>query len=118
MAKVALLGIGTVGTGVAEILRDNAAEVARGAREPVELKYILMRRAHPESDFSDKAVSDFSVIENDPEISVVAECMGGVGDAYDYAARALRAGKSVVTSKRSSSPSGVLSCSRSPRKSA
>jgi homoserine dehydrogenase len=100
MAKIALLGIGTVGTGVAEILRGNAAEVARGAREPVELKYILMRRAHPESDFSDKAVSDFSVIENDPEISVVAECMGGVGDAYDYAARALRAGKSVVTSNK------------------
>ena len=100
MAKIAILGIGVVGTGAAEILRDNAPEVAAGAREPVELKYILVRRDHPDSEFRDRQVFDFSVIENDPEISVVAECMGGCGDAYDYVSRALRAGKSVVTSNK------------------
>ena len=47
--------------------------------------------------WADKVVGDFSVIENDPEISVVAECIGGVGVAYDFVQRALLAGKSVVT---------------------
>lgn len=100
MAKIALLGIGTVGGGVARLLTSNAAQIAGGAGEEIELKYILCSRPHPDSPFAGKLIYDFSVIENDPEVSVIAECIGGVGAAYDYVKRALVSGKSVVTSNK------------------
>ena len=77
MAKVAIMGFGTVGSGVAEVLAGNAASIEKKAGEPVEVKYILDLREFPDSPFADKIVHDFSVIENDPEVSVVAECIGG-----------------------------------------
>lgn len=98
--KTALLGMGTVGGGVAELLDKNSDKIAQSARESVELKYILDVRPHPESPYADKIVTDFSIIENDPEIGVVAECIGGIGAAYDFVKRALCAGKSVVTSNK------------------
>ncbi len=100
MAKVAILGLGTVGSGVAEVLTKNAASIQKKAGEPVEIKYILGRHDYPDSPFRDLVVQDFSVIENDPEVSVVAECIGGTVDARDYTLRALKAGKSVVTSNK------------------
>lgn len=100
MAKIAILGFGTVGSGVAEVLTKNAGSIARKAGEPVEIKYILGRHDYPDSPFRTLVVQDFSVIENDPEISVVAECIGGTGAARDYTLRALKAGKSVVTSNK------------------
>ena len=100
MAKVAILGLGTVGSGVAEVLTKNADSIARKAGEPVEVKYILGRHDYPNSPFRDLVVTDFSIIENDPEVTVVAECIGGTGAARDYTLRALKAGKSVVTSNK------------------
>ena len=100
MAKVAMMGFGTVGSGVAEVLAGNAASIEKKAGEPVEVKYILDLREFPDSPFADKIVHDFSVIENDPEVSVVAECIGGARIAREYTARALKAGKSVVTSNK------------------
>ena len=100
MAKVAILGLGTVGSGVAEVLTKNAASIQKKAGEPVEIKYILGRHDYPDSPFRDLVVQDFSLIENDPEVSVVAECIGGTADARDYTLRALKAGKSVVTSNK------------------
>lgn len=100
MAKVAILGLGTVGSGVAEVLTKNAASIARKAGEPVEIKYILGRHSYPDSPFGHLVVQDFSIIEQDPEISVVAECIGGTTDAREYTLRALRGGKSVVTSNK------------------
>ncbi len=92
--------MGTVGGGVAELLDKNSDKIAQSARESVELKYILDVRPHPESPYADKIVTDFSIIENDPEIGVVAECIGGIGAAYNFVKRALCAGKSVVTSNK------------------
>ena len=100
MAKVALLGLGTVGSGVAEVLSKNAASIQKRAGEPVEIKYILGRHDYPDSPFRDLVVQDFSIIENDPEVTVVAECIGGTDAARDYTLRALKAGKSVVTSNK------------------
>jgi homoserine dehydrogenase len=100
MAKIAILGLGTVGSGVAEVLTKNAASIAKKAGEPVEIKYILGRHDYPDSPFRDLVVKDFSVIEQDPEVTVVAECIGGTGAARDYTLRALNAGKSVVTSNK------------------
>ena len=97
MKKAALLGCGVVGGGVAIIMQDNAAELEKAVGEPVELKYILELKDCSGEPWADKVIRDFSIIENDPEISVVAECIGGVGVAYEFVKRALLAGKSVVT---------------------
>ena len=63
MAKVAILGLGTVGSGVAEVLTKNADSIARKAGEPVAVKYILGRHNYPDSPFRDLVVTDFSIIE-------------------------------------------------------
>ena len=95
----AILGCGVVGSGTAQLLMQNADEISRRTGAEVELKYILVRR-DKESPYRDKFVTDFAVIENDPEVSIVAECIGGVGAALDYCRRALKAGKSLVTSNK------------------
>lgn len=100
MVKIAILGIGTVGSGTADIFEDNGDVICRTVGQPVQVKYILCRRMRPNSRFADRIVLDFETIVSDPEIRVVAECMGGVHPAYDYAAAALRAGKHVVTSNK------------------
>ena len=97
MNKVALLGCGIVGGGVAAIMRDNAQYLEKSVGAPVELKYILEKRDCSGEPWADKVIGDFSIIESDPEVSVVAECIGGVGIAYEFVRRALLAGKSVVT---------------------
>ena len=100
MVNVAILGFGVVGSGVAEVLAENGPHIAQKVDGPVRLKYILDVRDFPDSPFADKVVHDFSVIENDPEVSIVAETIGGVGAALDFTRRALQAGKSVVTSNK------------------
>ena len=97
MNKAALLGCGIVGGGVAAIMRENAQYIEKSVGAPVELKYILEKRDCSGEPWADRVIGDFSIIENDPEVSVVAECIGGVGVAYDFVRRALLAGKSVVT---------------------
>lgn len=100
MIKYAILGFGTVGKGVAAVMAEQAEKIAAVAGQPLELAYILVRSIRPESPWADKMVTDFSLIENDPSVSVVAEVIGGVGDAYDYSRRALMAGKSLVSSNK------------------
>ena len=100
MVNVAILGYGVVGSGVAEVLTENAGTIDRRAEGEIRVKYILVRRDFPDSPFQDRMVRDFSVIENDPEVDVVVEVMGGAGAAKDYTERALRAGKSVVTANK------------------
>lgn len=99
MTKIAVLGYGVVGSGVVEVLHDNAA-VITGRVENIEIKYILTRRPYPGDPYESLITQNFSVIENDPEISIVAECIGGCGVAYDYVRRSLLAGKSVATSNK------------------
>ena len=99
--KVAVLGYGVVGSGVCEVIRTNAESISRKAGESIEVKYILDIRQIPPSDpESEKITSDFNLILNDPEISVVAEVMGGATFAYDYTKALLYAGKNVVTSNK------------------
>ncbi len=100
MIRYAILGYGTVGTGVAEVMAEQTEKIAAAVGDEVVLKYILVRHDYPGDPFADKLVTDFSVIENDPEVAVVAEVIGGVGAAYDYTKRALLAGKSVVSSNK------------------
>ena len=100
MAKIAILGFGTVGGGVLEVLRRNAASVSRRAGQPVEVKYILDIRdfsAHPDAALF---VDNIDTILADPEIKVVVETIGGTKFAYPYVRKALESGRSVVTSNK------------------
>ena len=100
MVNVAILGFGTVGSGVAEVLAKNADHIDQKVETPVRLKYILDVRDFPDSPFGDKVVHDFGVIENDPTVDIVVETIGGATVALDFTRRALKAGKSVVTSNK------------------
>ena len=100
MFKVAILGFGTVGSGVAEVLQTNAALIKKRVGEPVELKYILDIRDFSGTPYAPLVISDFAVIESDPEITLVVETIGGCRAAYDFTRRALLAGKHVVTSNK------------------
>ncbi|NCE65361.1 homoserine dehydrogenase [Pseudoflavonifractor sp. 524-17] len=100
MVNVAILGYGVVGSGVAEVLTENANQIGRKAEEDIRLKYILDVRAFPDSPFASRFVQDFSVIENDPDVDIVVETIGGAKVAKEFTERALKAGKSVVTSNK------------------
>ena len=100
MVNVAVLGFGTVGSGVAEVLTGHESSIQRKAGGLIRLKYILDVRDFPGSPFADRFVKDFSIIENDPEVDIVVETIGGATVALDFTRRALEAGKSVVTSNK------------------
>ncbi len=100
MKHIAVLGHGIVGSGVVELLRKNKDGISNRAKDTIEVKYILDLREFPELPYADKFVKDFSVIENDPEVKIVVECIGGMHPAYEYVRRCLEAGKSVVTSNK------------------
>ena len=100
MANFAIMGFGTVGGGVAEVLRLNGASIAGKLGEPLSLKYILDVRDLSATPYADVAVKDFAVLENDPDLDVVVESIGGAKIAYEFTRRALLAGKHVVTSNK------------------
>lgn len=98
--KVAVMGYGTIGSGVVEILNVNQQSIASKVGEPVELKYVLDLRQFPGDPIEDKLVTDYQVIVNDPEIGIVVETMGGVEPAYTFVKAMLEAGKHVTTSNK------------------
>ena len=100
MANFAIMGFGTVGSGVAEVLRMNAASIAKKLGEPLNLKYILDVRDLSATPYGEIAVKDFAVLENDPDLEVVVESIGGARVALEFTRRALLAGKHVVTSNK------------------
>jgi len=100
MSKIAVLGFGTVGSGTVEVFCKNKSNYQKNTGVDLDIKYILDIRDFPDSPYADKFVKDFEVIVNDPEITVVAELIGGNTFAYDCVKRALQAGKSVVTSNK------------------
>ena len=100
MANFAIMGFGTVGSGVASVLRMNGDAIAERLGEPLSLKYILDVRDLSATEYAGIAVKDFSVLENDPELDVVVESIGGAKVALEFTRRALMAGKHVVTSNK------------------
>ena len=100
MIQIAVLGYGTVGSGVVEVLNTNKDTIAKKAGEEIQVKYVLDLRDFPGDPIQEKVVHDFEIIVNDPTIRVVAEVMGGVEPAYTFTKRALLAGKSVCTSNK------------------
>ena len=100
MAKIAIMGFGTVGAGVAGVARMNRDVIAARLGEEIYVKYILDVRDFAGSPYADRMIKDFSIIENDPEVEVVVESIGGAKVALDFTRRALLAGKHVVTSNK------------------
>lgn len=100
MINVAVLGYGTVGSGVVEVLENNKDEITKKAGEKLNVKYILDLRDFPGDPYEDKVVHDYNIILNDPEVSIICETMGGVNPAYDFSKNALLKGKSVCTSNK------------------
>ncbi|MBQ7588327.1 MAG: homoserine dehydrogenase [Lachnospiraceae bacterium] len=100
MAKIAVLGYGTVGSGVYEVIKTNQTIVNKNAGEDIEIKYVLDLRDFPGDPVEEILVHDYDVILNDPEVSVVVEVMGGVEPAYTFVKNALLKGKSVCTSNK------------------
>lgn len=100
MAKVAVLGYGTVGSGVVEVLDVNAKEVSESAGEKIEVKYILDLRDFPGDKHETQVVHDINIILDDPEIEVICETMGGIEPAFSFEKSALERGKSVCTSNK------------------
>ncbi len=100
MVKIAILGFGTVGSGVADVVRMNSEKLARTAGDEISVKYIVDVRDFPGNMYENLLTKDFSLVENDPEVKVVVETIGGATVAYDFTKRSLMAGKSVVTSNK------------------
>lgn len=100
MSGIAILGFGVVGSGVAEVIARNRLHIDQKLHSNLELKYILDRKDFPQSPFADLIVHDFSLIENDSAVDIVVETIGGSEIAREFTERALRAGKSVVTSNK------------------
>lgn len=100
MIQIAVLGYGTVGNGVVEVIETNKADINKKAGEELAVKYILDLRDFPGDPYENKVVHDFEVILKDPGVTVICETMGGTTYAYDYTKKSLLAGKSVCTSNK------------------
>ena len=100
MVNIAVMGYGTVGTGVVEVLNLNHSVITQRAGDEINVKYVLDLRDFPGDPIQEKIIHDFETIVNDPEIRIVVEVMGGIEPAYTFVKRCLEAGKSVATSNK------------------
>lgn len=100
MKQVAVMGYGTVGSGVVEVLKTNKDIVAKNVGEEVNVKYVLDLRDFPGDPIQEIITHSFDDILNDEEVGVVAEVMGGIEPAYTFTKKCLLAGKSVCTSNK------------------
>ena len=100
MINVSVLGYGTVGSGVVQVIYDNNELISKRVGDKVEVKYILDLRDFPGDPYEAKVTHDFEDIINDKDVSIICETMGGINPAYTFSKRALEAGKSVCTSNK------------------
>ena len=100
MIKIAVLGYGTVGSGVVEVIQTNQELINKRVGEELDIKYVLDLRDFPGDPVQEVLVHDFDTIVNDPEVDIVAEAMGGLEPAYTFAKKTLESGKSYCTSNK------------------
>ena len=100
MINVAVLGYGTIGSGVVEVLTTNKKIVAEHAETEIAVKYVLDLREFPESPIENILTHNYDDIAEDESVDIVVEVMGGIHPAYDFVKKALEKGKSVVTSNK------------------
>lgn len=100
MINIAVLGYGTIGSGVVEVLNTNGDSIKKRAGDEINVKYVLDLREFPGDPIMDKVVHDINIILDDPEVQIVCEHMGGVEPAHTFVKSALLKGKSVITSNK------------------
>lgn len=100
MVEIAVMGYGVVGSGVVEVLTNHTENIAKRAKEQINIKYILDLHEFPESPLADRFTKSFDTILNDPDVKIVVEVMGGLNPSFDFVKRCLESGKSVVTSNK------------------
>lgn len=100
MTKIAVLGYGTVGSGVYEVIKKNRDVISSKLGDGIEVKYVLDLREFEGDPVQEVLVHDVDTIINDTEVAVVCETMGGEHPAYEFTKRALESGKSVCTSNK------------------
>ena len=100
MTKVAVLGFGTVGSGVVEVLQKNKEGISKKLSQEIAVKYILDLREFPGDPNAELVVHDYQTILEDKEVTIICETMGGVEPAYTFSKQALLEGKSVCTSNK------------------
>lgn len=100
MINIAVMGYGTVGSGVVEVVNTNGARINQRIGDELNIKYVLDLRDFPGDPVQEKIIHDFEKIIEDDEIKIVVEVMGGIEPAYTFVKRCLQAGKSVATSNK------------------
>ena len=100
MVNIAVLGYGTVGSGVVYVLENNEKSIKEKAGELIYVKHVLDLRDFPDDEIQKRIVHDYDIILKDDEIKVVVEVMGGVEPAFTFVKEAMLRGKSVVTSNK------------------
>lgn len=100
MINIAVMGYGTVGSGVVEVVNTNGKRINQRIGEELNIKYVLDLKEFPGDPVQEKIVHDFETIVNDDDIKIVVEVMGGIEPAYTFVKRCLLAGKSVATSNK------------------
>ena len=97
---VAILGYGTVGSGVFDVLTKNRDIIAKRVGFPLDVKYVLDLREFKGDAVEPYLTHDFEDIMNDDSVEIVVETMGGLKPAYEFSKRALESGRSVCTSNK------------------
>ena len=100
MINISVLGYGTVGSGVVEVLNTNKESIAKRAGSEVNVKYVLDLRDFEGDPIQEKIVHDYNIIANDDDVKIIVETMGGIHPAYEFIKTALESGKSVCTSNK------------------
>lgn len=98
--NIAVMGYGTVGSGVVEVFSQNHDLIEKRAGKALDIKYILDLRDFPGDPYQDRMIKDFDTILNDDSVQIVVEVMGGVEPAFTFTKKCLERGKSVVTSNK------------------
>ena len=100
MVQIAIMGYGTIGSGVYDVVNTNQAIIQGNLGKELRVKYVLDLREFPGDPVESVLVHDVNVIINDPEVEIVVETMGGEHPAFEFVSSMLKAGKSVVTSNK------------------
>ena len=98
---IGLCGLGTVGSGTFELLRQNAKVIAARAQAPLQVIHVGARRDNPVCDLGDTRVSrDVMEVAGDPAVDIIVELIGGTTVARELVETAIRNGKHVVTANK------------------
>lgn len=98
--NIAILGYGTVGSGVVEVINTNKASIDKRAGHEITIKHVLDLKEFPGDPMEGVITKDFNDIINDKDVDIVVEVMGGLEPAYSFVKASLESGKSVVTSNK------------------